>query len=313
MRRFKAKKIKKRRKLKVFKFLIFMSFIFGYIYIFNYCKNSSNKLNNNLLSKNINFVKPNLIKIVDDKINNMFKSPITFLNNNIRKVEYASSNSKENNFEEIKNVVKTEDEIKVSEKEYNPIVYLYNTHETERYSDYSVYDATYLLNNYLNELSIDSYYEEKSVSAFLQTNNLKYYKSYSVSKEYLKAAKEKYNSLLYYFDIHRDSVSKEKSTLAYNDKSYAKIMFIVGKENSNYMENLNNANKLNDIIKSKIPNISRGIMQKEGNDVDGVYNQDFSSNLFLIELGAVYNTKDEVINTLEILKESIIEYIKGDI
>ena len=153
-----------------------MSFIFGYVYIFNYCKNSSNKLNNNLLSKNINFVKLDLIKIIDKKIDNVFKSPITFLNNNIRKVEYASANSKENNIDEIKNVIKTEEDIKINNDEFKPIVYLYNTHETEKYSNYSVYDATYLLNNYLNESNIDTYYEEKSVSAFLQTNNLKYYK-----------------------------------------------------------------------------------------------------------------------------------------
>ena len=313
MKKFKAKKIKKRKKIKVFRYVFLLLFITGYIYAFSYCKNNNNKLDNNVLNESINFVKLDLIKIIDEKINNVFKSPVTFLNNNIKKIEYASANSNVNNLEETKNVVKAEEDIKVNDNEFKPVVYIYNTHETEKYNDYSVEYAASLLSDYLNNSGIDTYFEEKSVSAFLQTNNLKYYKSYNVSKQYLNAAKEKYNSLNYYFDIHRDSVSKEKSTIVYNDKSYAKIMFIVGKENSNYKENLNNANKLNDIIKSKVPNISRGIMQKEGKDVDGVYNQDFSSNLFLIELGAVYNTKEEVINTLEILKESIIEYIKGDI
>ena len=46
-----------------------------------------------------------------------------------------------------------------------------------------------------------------------------------------------YKSINYIFDIHRDSVSGDLSRVKINDKSYAKIMFLVGKKNSNYKEN----------------------------------------------------------------------------
>ena len=113
------------------------------------------------------------------------------------------------------------------------------------------------------------------------------------------------------FDIHRDALSKEKSTININGISYAKIMFVVGKENNNYEQNLANANKLNNIISNKVSGISRGVITKEGKGVNGIYNQDIDSNVFLIEVGGNNNTKDEVLRTIDVLYNSIYEYIKG--
>ena len=127
----------------------------------------------------------------------------------------------------------------------------------------------------------------------------------------MEIAKKKYSSLNYYIDIHRDSVGKSLATTTYNNKTYAKILFVIGLENKNYKDNLKNAEKLNSIIKNKIPNISRGIIKKQGKGVNGVYNQDFSPNVFLIEVGTKDSTKEEVINTINILKESLLEYIGG--
>ena len=52
-------------------------------------------------------------------------------------------------------------------------------------------------------------------------------------------------------------------------------------------------------------------MKKQGYGVNGVYNQDFSPNVFLIEVGTKDSTKEEVINTINILKEALLEYIGG--
>ena len=46
-------------------------------------------------------------------------------------------------------------------------------------------------------------------------------------------------------------------------------------------------------------------------NVNGVYNQDLSSNSLLIELGATDNTIEEVLNTLNVIAEVLKEYIKG--
>ena len=53
------------------------------------------------------------------------------------------------------------------------------------------------------------------------------------------------------------------------------------------------------------------IYKKKGKGVNGVYNQDFSSNCILIEFGGNKNTIDEVYNTVIALGEIISNYI-GD-
>ena len=50
-------------------------------------------------------------------------------------------------------------------------------------------------------------------------------------------------------------------------------------------------------------------MQKEGAGVNGIYNQDVSSNMLLIECGGYENTIDEVANTTDILAAIITEYL----
>ena len=103
------------------------------------------------------------------------------------------------------------------------------------------------------------------------------------------------------------------STTEINGKSYAKTLFIVGLENPSYEENLNITEKLDNMINEKYPTLSRGIYKKKGPGVNGVYNQDFSPNTILIEVGGQDNTIDEVNNTINAISEILIEYIRGDI
>ena len=79
----------------------------------------------------------------------------------------------------------------------------------------------------------------------------------------------------------------------------------------NYEKNNINATRLNEIVKSFVPTISRGIVYHGGKGYNGVYNQDISENVFLIEVGGKDNTKQEVENTIDILINSIEEYIRG--
>ena len=69
--------------------------------------------------------------------------------------------------------------------------------------------------------------------------------------------------------------------------------------------------KINDIANKYYPGLSRGIYKKEGPGVDGIYNQDISSNSILIELGGVDNNIDEVLNTTEAISNILYYYIKG--
>ena len=68
----------------------------------------------------------------------------------------------------------------------------------------------------------------------------------------------------------------------------------------------------NNISNKYYPGLSKGILKKEGEGVDGIYNQDISSNSVLIEVGGVYNNIDEVLNTTEALSNIFNYLINGD-
>ena len=201
----------------------------------------------------------------------------------------------------------------------NPIVYLYNTHQTEEYAtnnleSYNVKPTvmmtSYILREKLNNNGISTIVEENNVTEFLRTNNWNYASSYKVTKLLMNDAYSKNNTLEYFIDLHRDSVKKSISTVSINNKSYARILFIVGLENKNYGPNLEMTNKLNDKFNEKYPGLSRGIYKKKGAGVNGVYNQDFNPNTILIEVGGQDNTIDEVFNTCEAISTVLTEYIK---
>lgn len=200
----------------------------------------------------------------------------------------------------------------------DPLVYIYNSHQTEEYSkDYleaynitpNVLMAGYLLKNKLDSIGIPTIIEESNITEFLRINNWQYKDSYKASRFYLLDAINKYPSIKLFIDLHRDSLSKDKSTVTIDNKNYAKVMFVVGKEHSNYEVNLELANKLNNMIKKEYPTLSRGVLGKQGSGVNGIYNQDLSSNTVLIEVGGQNNTITEVLNTIEILSNIIKEYV----
>lgn len=200
----------------------------------------------------------------------------------------------------------------------NPIVYIYNSHQGEEYNsdeygDYNIKPgvmmASFILKDYLEKEGIKTLVEEGNINEFLNINNWNYNYSYDASRYFLNDALEKNPSIKYVIDIHRDSIVKDASTTYINNKSYAKIIFVVGLEHEHYQENLDNVERLNKIINEKYPTLSRGILKKSGEYVNGVYNQDVGGNAMLIEIGGYENTIEEVVNTLEALSIVLKEYI----
>ena len=58
-----------------------------------------------------------------------------------------------------------------------------------------------------------------------------------------------------------------------------------------------------------IPNISRGIIEKKGSGVDGVYNQDLAKEMILVEIGGIDNTEDEVYRTVAVMAQAVANSI----
>lgn len=206
----------------------------------------------------------------------------------------------------------------VKQEKNDPIVYIYNSHQSEEYNsdEYEGYNikpgvmmASYILKDYLEKKGIHSIVEEGNINEFLNLNNWNYNYSYDASRYFINDTLEKNPSIKYIIDLHRDAVIKDASTTVINNKSYAKVIFVVGLEHPNYQKNLDNVEKLNSIINKDYPTLSRGILKKAGAYVNGIYNQDISENAMLIEVGGYENTIEEVINTLEALSQVIKEYI----
>lgn len=207
-------------------------------------------------------------------------------------------------------------------KEYTnePLVYIYNTHQTEEYKQDinsphtlvpNVLQASYYLEQKLETYGINTIVEENSISEILKLNNWTYNDSYKASRINLEKVKQQYPNIKIFIDLHRDALSKEQSTVTINDKNYAKVLFLIGLENQNYEQNLTFTQQLNDKILTYYPTLTRGILKKQGPGVNGVYNQDIGHNVILLEVGGNNNTMDEVTNTLDaislIIKEKINE------
>jgi len=199
-----------------------------------------------------------------------------------------------------------------------PIVYIYNTHQLEKYSTENIEEyqivpnvmmASYILREKLYENGIPAIVEQADVNEFLQTNNWNYASSYKVTRFLMEDVKEKYPTLNFFIDIHRDSVKRSISTATINGKNYAKILFIVGLENKNYQENLKTTEKVSTLLEENYPGITRGIYKKQGPGVNGIYNQDFHKNTILIEVGGEENNVEEVMNTMVVVSEIISEVI----
>ena len=246
---------------------------------------------------------------------------VIFIKNNfklseskIKYLTYSYLGKMERKKEMIKN------EIKVF-NERAPNVYIYNTHQTEKYAynkvnsynlDYDVYFASFILKSYLNDFGILSIIENEKVSKVLSDKGLTYKDSYIASRYLLEKAKENNNDLKYFIDLHRDSATYEMTTCKYDGKSYAKILFVLGMEFEGYGENEKMINYLNEKLKSINPCLSRGVSKKSGKGVNGIYNEDFDKNLILIEVGGQYNNIIEVSNTLEIFAKILSLYINED-
>lgn len=324
MAHMKLKKISPKKKLKFILLLLLVYLTIAYTF-YNSFKNNNISYNKEFISFLLDNGNPTTIsdykipKILNKTITYLLKvdlsNPSTILNNSVLGYSYDEpTNLDLDKLKQISSYI--EDPYKVDIT--NPLIYLYNSHQLENYNNDSlssygitpnVLMASYLLKEKLNSSGLATIVEDTNITEFLSLNNWDYSSSYKASRIFLLDKQNTHPTIKYYFDIHRDSVNKKLTTVNINNKSYARVLFVVGLEHSNYQENLNAANKLNNIIDKKYPGLSRGIYKKEGPGVNGIYNQDISSKVFLIELGGIDNNIEEVLNTINALTDTITTYI----
>ncbi len=280
MNRFDTKNIKN----KAIKYLIVLLIIFSYYFIL----------------KNTNF-----LDVIKEKIENKYNNSEINIEKLKTEIVYKSLNK----------IVDLTD-INISKNislSSNNLVYIYNTHDTEKYtlpftSDYSIIpDVTLvskMLKEYLKSYNIDSYIEISKTKDYLKKNKLKYSDSYKASRYYLEKNLNKNYKLI--IDIHRDSLRHKYTLYEKDNKKYARILFIIGSSNKNYKKNKEVAENLNNRLNSKYKGISRGVTIRE----DTAYNQDLNERIILVKIGGIDNTLEELNNTIEVFSKVINDYIK---
>lgn len=290
-------KFKSKRRIKLkFKYLIFVIIIILIYLLFSYISSNFKlvTINKNAISK---ILLNNSIHIIYNEDDNYFNKILQkFIN--INDPVGILKNQTEN-----KIILK--DKLKLSSYKYK--VYLYNTHDLEQYKDFiqnikiSVGNASLLLSNNLKSIGIDVIVEKQKVSD-LTNNDLS--KSFDISKTLIENIIQSENIDLF-IDLHRDDEKKEVTTLELNGKKYAKVKFVVGRKNKNYMLNYNLTELINRKIKEKYPDLTRGIVLND----NYTYNQELSEKIIFINIGGYENDIVEVKNTIDLLGPIIKEVL----
>lgn len=164
------------------------------------------------------------------------------------------------------------------------------------------------LSSNLQRQGIGVEHNQTNMTQELHSRNWDTTKSYSLIGSIVEASVSKNKDLTYFIDIHRDSARKALTTKTINGHNYARLYFVVGKENKNYEQNLQFVKELNSMIEKKYPGISRGVFLKTKSEGDGIYNQDISNKAILMEVGGVDNTLEELNRTIDVFSAVFAEY-----
>ncbi len=315
MTRFKTKKTFN-LKNKVYIYLFILSFLCTFLLI---SKDSINK--ENIISSIISEV-TNEDNYYINKLENALTSPKNILYaslNKASKVEiksvFVSDYKDEFDYGAAKSDY-VEDPLPIKDSE-EPLVYIYNTHQLEEYEGGenissvkpNVMVASYIFREKLKEKGIISLVETNNVKKYLNDNNLKYNMSYHASEYFARIAQNEHPSIMYMFDIHRDSVNKSVTYFEINNKPYAKMLLLVGYEHTKKENNIGFAERLNEILERDYPGLSRGVKYYLDEPVNGVYNSNLNGKGILIEVGGVDNKIEEVNNSMEALADVFYKYL----
>lgn len=205
------------------------------------------------------------------------------------------------------------------------VVYIYHTHSWESFlpliKDVTNPDDATSTNNKINVVAVGERltqdlidkgigveHDTSNMGAELQSKNWNYNNAYTLSREHVKETMTDDRDVKFLIDIHRDSQRKATTTTTINGKKYARIDIIVGKENSNYKENLNYAKQLHAKLETLYPGLSRGVMLKPRSEGNGIYNQDLSNRSILLEFGGVDNNLEELNNAVDAFAKVFSDY-----
>lgn len=218
----------------------------------------------------------------------------------------------------------TDDETKQEQADISEkVVFLYSSHNRESFlphlpnetepdrayhKEVNITKVSERLANQLEKKKIGTSFDNTDITTILHEKGWTYGKSYEASRPVVQGALKEHDEIKYVFDIHRDSLPYDKTTLETEETSYATFLFVIGAENKHYEKNLKLATELHYLLQEKLPGISRGVITKEGPNSNGVYNQDLVDNALLIEVGGYDNELNEMYRSIDLLADVFSSY-----
>ncbi|MCM1371174.1 MAG: stage II sporulation protein P [Clostridium sp.] len=295
-------KFRGRRKIKLkFRYIIYILIILLLYYLFIYIskKFSIINVNDNIISKMLS--NSNYHFSYDNKYENLFENTLSVfidVNNPIGILKNQNENK-----------ITITDSLKLSDFSNNKKIYIYNTHDKEKYqnSEFGLKVNIYSVSNYmkdkLKEYGYDVILEKSKTSDLIQKRNLKYLDYFITNKEIIMNNTQGLNIDLY-IDIHIDDLKYDETNIKINEKTLAKVRFSVGGKNENYRLNYDLATSISEKINKKYNNLSSVSISNSQ-----TYNQDISENMILINIGGYENKLNEVINTIDVITPIIKEVL----
>jgi len=201
-----------------------------------------------------------------------------------------------------------------------PLVYIYNSHPTEMIGtieslahiegEMSVIDMSHRMAEEFESFGINSIVETRCLQTEMAERGLGR-RWYDASRIFLEETIHQYDSLEFFFDLHRDAIPHNLATVEFEGNSYARVMMVIGKDNpEGHLGNLAMAEAIMNELEDRVPGISRGVRPQGGLGHDGIYNQDLGDTVQLFEIGSYGTTVEEVENTIKVLSGVLAEYIK---
>lgn len=197
-------------------------------------------------------------------------------------------------------------------KQDAPTVLIYHTHGTEAYTETSGYRTRD--NNY-NMISIGTAVEKRLTEAGISVihdtvahDAPSYDGSYAASRKSVQQYLAEYPTIKLVIDLHRDSMTDSAGKqLQTSVNGAAQMMFVIGTQADNWLENTALAAKLHALLERQCPGIMRSLCLRPQR-----FNQDLAPAL-LVEVGAAGNTRAQALNSAELLSDAIIELAQGTV
>src|SRR5699024_1461355 len=122
------------------------------------------------------------------------------------------------------------------------VVFLYSSHNRESFlphlpketepdrayhQEVNITKVSERLAEKLEEEKIGATFDRTDITTLLHEKGWTYGKSYEASRPVIQSALEKHEDLQYVFDIHRDSLPYDKTTIKHDGTAYATFLFVI--------------------------------------------------------------------------------------